>query len=213
MRFLVRPAVWAVAHTLFRVRIVGRENVPVRGPALLVSNHVTYADGFLISYCVQPVVRFMVWTPFFRVPGISWVLRMIRAIPVGFGGPRETTEAILRARQELLAGEIVCIFPEGWMTRTGDLLPFKRGVEKIAEGLDIPIIPIHLDGLWGSVLSFEGGRFFWKWPRRLPHPVTISFGGPMPASSTANDVRQRIQRLSEDVATVGKGEDRVLSAR
>ncbi len=87
------------------------------------------------------------------------------------------------------------------MTRTGKLLPFKRGLEKIVEGLDVRIIPVHLEGLWGSIFSFEGGRFFWKWPRQMPHPVTISFGKPMAASSTANDVRQAIQDLAAEGAT------------
>jgi acyl-[acyl-carrier-protein]-phospholipid O-acyltransferase/long-chain-fatty-acid--[acyl-carrier-protein] ligase len=198
MRLVVRLTVWLVAHTIFKVKLVGRENVPSQGPALLVSNHVTYADGFLISYCVNPEVRFMAWTPFFRMVGVNWVMRMIKAIPVGLGGPRETSGAILRARNELLAGQIVCIFPEGSMTRTGYLLPFKRGMEKIAEGLDVPIVPIYLGGLWGSIFSFEGGRFFWKWPRRVPYPVTISFGKPMAASSSAGEVRQAILRLAAE---------------
>jgi acyl-[acyl-carrier-protein]-phospholipid O-acyltransferase / long-chain-fatty-acid--[acyl-carrier-protein] ligase len=213
MRFVIRGVVWLVAHTFFKVRIVGQENLPLHGPALLVSNHVTYADGFLITFCVKPMVRFMVWTPFFRIPGMNWVLRTIKAIPVGLGGPRETREAILRARGELESGHIVGIFPEGSISRTGRLLPFKRGMEKIVEGLDVPILPVHLDGLWGSIFSFEGGRFFWKWPRQMPHPVTISFGKPMTACSTAMDVRQAIQDLAAEAAAVGEHEDATLSLR
>jgi acyl-[acyl-carrier-protein]-phospholipid O-acyltransferase/long-chain-fatty-acid--[acyl-carrier-protein] ligase len=202
MRFVIRFAVWTVAHTIFKVRIVGRENIPSHGAALLAANHVSYADGFLISYCVTAPIRFMVWTPFFRIPGINWVLRIIKAIPLGFGGRRETVEAIRRARDELEAGHIVCIFPEGSITRTGELFPFKRGMEKIVEGLDVPIVPVRLDGLWGSIFSFEGGKAFWKWPRRVPHPVTICFGDPMPASSTASDVREAILDLAAEAAAI-----------
>jgi acyl-[acyl-carrier-protein]-phospholipid O-acyltransferase/long-chain-fatty-acid--[acyl-carrier-protein] ligase len=201
MRFIVRITVWLIAHTIFKVTIVGRENIPRRGPALLAANHVTYADGFLIGYGIDRPVRFLVWTPFFRIPGINWALRILKAIPVGFGGRSETVEAIRRSRDELKDGQIVCIFPEGSMTRTGELHPFKRGMEKIVEGLEVPIIPIRLDGLWGSFFSFKGGSAFCKWPRRLSHPVTISFGSPMPASSRAGEVREAIRKLSADADT------------
>ena len=93
--------------------------------------------------------------------------------------------SIQDARAELKAGHVVCIFAEGAISRTGNLLPFKRGMEKIVDGLDVPVVPVHLDRLWGSIFSFEGGKFFWKWPKRIPYPVTVSFGAPMPASEAA----------------------------
>jgi len=209
MRLIIRFALWFVAHTIFKVSVVGRENAPLRGPALLVSNHVSYADGFLIASLVPLIVRFMVWKPFFGVIGVNWILRMIKAIPVGVG-PFDTAVAIRRARAELIAGHIVCMFPEGSITRTGHLMPFNRGMEKIAEGLDIPIVPVRLDQLWGSVFSFEQGKFFWKWPRHVPHPVTISFGRPMAASSTAYEIREVIQGLGAEAA-VPKREHALLS--
>ena len=196
MQVAIRVALWLIAHTIFKVKIAGRANIPVRGPALLVSNHISYADGFLLAYCVKPATRFLAWTPFFQMPGFRWVLRLIRAIPVGFGGRRETMESIFRARQELAAGQLVCIFPEGSMTRDDELHPFKRGMEKIAEGLHMPIVPVRIDGLWGTVFSIEGERWRWRWPRRLPYRVTICFGDHMPASSKASDVRHSIQLLA-----------------
>ena len=92
------------------------------------------------------------------------------------------------ARRNWTPGHVVCIFAEGAISRTGNLLPFKRGLEKIVDGLDVPVIPVHLDRLWGSIFSFAGGRFFWKWPKRVPYPVTVSFGEPMPADATAHEV-------------------------
>jgi len=85
---------------------------------------------------------------------------------------------------------MVCILAQGAISRTGDALPFKRGFEWIIEGLEIPVIPVHLDGLWGSMFSFQGGRVFWKWPKELPYPVTVSFAAPLPATATAPHVRQ-----------------------
>ena len=93
---------------------------------------------------------------------------------MGAGGPRDVVESIRAARKELADGHVVCIFAEGAISRTGNLLPFKRGLEKIVDGLDVPIIPVHLDRLWGSIFSFERGKFFWKWPKRIPYPVTVS---------------------------------------
>ena len=191
---LVMLAFRAVTRPLFRIRILGREHVPRRGPALLVSNHLTYLDGFLIGSCLGPVVRFLVWKPYYDHKLLTLGLRLAKAIPV-WTDARNAARAIQRARGELERGHVLCIFPEGSISRTGDLLPFKRGLEAIVRGLDVPIIPVHLGGLWESAFSFEGGRFFWKRPRRLRHPVVISFGAPMSASSTAHEVREAVEQL------------------
>jgi acyl-[acyl-carrier-protein]-phospholipid O-acyltransferase/long-chain-fatty-acid--[acyl-carrier-protein] ligase len=122
-------------------------------------------------------------------------------------------ESIRAARQELTEGHMVCIFAEGAISRTGNMLPFKRGMEEIVKGLDVPIIPVHLDRLWGSIFSFERGKFFWKWPKRVPYPVTISFGMPMPASSSAHEVRQAIQELSSDATAHRKSGRDLLDCR
>src|SRR5262249_48094801 len=95
-------------------------------------------------------------------------------------------------------GEIVCIFAEGQMTRIGQLLPFRRGFERIMKGVDAPIIPVHLDGVWGSIFSFERGRYLWKLPKRALHPVTVSYGARLPAMSTAIEVRQAVQELQTE---------------
>jgi acyl-[acyl-carrier-protein]-phospholipid O-acyltransferase / long-chain-fatty-acid--[acyl-carrier-protein] ligase len=194
--FLIRFVLWLLTHTVFRIRIVGQENVPFRGPALLVSNHMSHVDGFLVGACVQRFIRFMVWKPYYELKALHWFFRKTNAIPVG--GGRNAIEAIRAARRELAAGHVVCIFAEGAISRTGNILPFKRGMEKIMEGSAVPIIPVHLDRLWGSIFSFERGRFFWKWPKAIPYPVTVSFGDPMPANSSAHEVRQAIQELAAE---------------
>ena len=142
----------------------------------------------------EPVVRFLVWKPYYDNKVFTWGLRLAKAIPI-WESPRSVAQAIERARGELERGQILCIFAEGSISRTGDLLPFKRGLESIVRGLDAPIVPVHLGGLWESVYSFQGGRFFWKRPRRLRHPVVISFGDPMSPSSAASDVRQAVEHL------------------
>jgi acyl-[acyl-carrier-protein]-phospholipid O-acyltransferase / long-chain-fatty-acid--[acyl-carrier-protein] ligase len=196
--YLVRFVLWMATHSIWRIRIEGQENVPQRGPALLVANHTSQVDGLLIGACVQRFIRFLVWKPYFEMRPFRRFLRFAKAIPVGSG--RDAVRAIEAARQALEEGHVVCIFAEGAITRTGNLLPFKRGMEKIVEGLDVPVVPVHLDRLWGSIFSFEGGRFFWKWPKRIPYPVTVSFGAPMPAGTPAHAVRQAIQGLAAEAA-------------
>ena len=211
--FLIRFILWITTHTFFRIRIVNQHNVPLRGPALLVANHMSHVDGFLIGACLQRFIRFMVWRPFYEMPALHWFFRLTNAIPVGTGDRRDLVESIRRARKELQDGHVVCIFAEGAISRTGNMLPFKHGLERIVDGLDVPVIPVHLDRLWGSIFSFEGGRFFRKWPKRVPYPVTVSFGHPLPASSRAQQVRQAIQELAGDAAAERKQSGDLLHLR
>jgi hypothetical protein len=126
------------------------------------------------------------------------LLKLMKAVPISAG--REGLASIEQARRELQDGHVVCIFAEGSISRTGNMLPFKRGFERIVEDLDVPIVPVYLDRVWGSVFSFKGGRFFWKWPVRIPYPVTIAFGAPLPSSTTAAGARLALQTLGSELA-------------
>src|SRR5205807_6130511 len=99
------------------------------------------------------------------------------------------------ATQALQNGELVCIFPEGQLTRIGQLLPFRRGMERIMKGVEAPVVPVNLDGVWGSIFSFAGGRFLWKFPRHIPYPIRVTFGPPLPATVSVTDVRRAVQDL------------------
>ncbi len=206
--FMVRFSLWLITHTLYRIRIEGQEHVPARGPALLVCNHLSHIDGALVGASIQRFVRFLVYKPYYEHWAVNPLLRMLRAIPVG--GGREALAAIDSARHELQAGHVVCIFAEGAISRTGNLLPFKRGLEKIVEGLDVPIVPVYPDRVWGSVFSFERGRFLWKWPKRLPYPVTVAFGEPLPATTSAAEVRVALMALGARTTAMRRGPREVL---
>ncbi|MEX2648575.1 MAG: acyl-[ACP]--phospholipid O-acyltransferase [Alphaproteobacteria bacterium] len=197
---LTRFLLYLLTHSLYRIRVVGPENAPTRGPALLVCNHVSFVDGLLVTAAIPRAVRFIVNRYFYELWPLSWFMRLMRAIPVSEGNPRDIIRSLAQARRELEAGHVVCIFAEGAITRTGNLLPFKRGFERIIAGLDVPIIPVHLDQVWGSIFSFKGRRFVWKWPERLPYPVTLSIGKALPSSARAFEVRQAIQELAADAA-------------
>jgi acyl-[acyl-carrier-protein]-phospholipid O-acyltransferase/long-chain-fatty-acid--[acyl-carrier-protein] ligase len=132
-------------------------------------------------------------------PLVKPFAKMLRVIPIASDqGPREMIHSLRQATQALQNGELVCIFPEGQMTRIGQMLPFRRGMERVIKGVDVPIIPVHLDGVWGSIFSFAGGKFLWKFPRRLPYPVRVTFGEPLPATATSTQARQAVQNLGAE---------------
>jgi acyl-[acyl-carrier-protein]-phospholipid O-acyltransferase/long-chain-fatty-acid--[acyl-carrier-protein] ligase len=201
-QFLVRLPLWVLRHTLYRVHIHGAENIPKTGPALLVSNHVSHIDALLVLAAQKRQIRFLIWAPFLGVPFLRWALRLAKVIPVNSAaGPRAIVQSLRTAGEALARGEVVCIFAEGGISRTGFLLPFQRGFEQIvkrapAGGQGAPIIPVCLDHVWGSIFSYQGKRFFWKLPRHIPYRVYVSFGAALPATASAFEVRQAIQRLS-----------------
>ena len=211
--FLVRLILWMLTHTLYNIKLAGQENVPFKGPALLVSNHVSFADGFLVGACIQRFVRFMVYRNFYERKGLNWLLRLMRAIPISDGNKKDIVTSIRRAREELKAGHVVCIFAEGAITRTGNLQPFKKGFERIAAGLDVPIIPVHLDRVWGSIFSFKGGRFFWKWPSRFPYHVTVSFGRPLPSDVSSHQLQQAVAELGSEAVRLRRQPHDLLHLR
>ena len=192
---LLRAVLWLLVHTLYRIRIIGQAHIPRQGPALLVCNHLSFIDGFFVGACVPRRVRFLVHRSFYEQKSLYWFLRLMQAIPIAGGNRCEVSMAIEQARQALRQGDVVCIFAEGAISRTGNLLPFKRGLERIMDGGDAPIIPVHLDRVWGSIFSFKNGRVGWKWPRHFPYPVTVSFAQPLPATTTAAQVRQAVAEM------------------
>jgi acyl-[acyl-carrier-protein]-phospholipid O-acyltransferase/long-chain-fatty-acid--[acyl-carrier-protein] ligase len=193
---LLRLLLWLTTHTLYRLDVAGRERVPPRGGALLAPNHVSMADAaFLIAALDRPI-RFLMFKGSYDHPLVKPFAKILRVIPIASDqGPREMIHSLREATEALRNGELVCIFPEGQMTRIGQMLPFRRGMERIVKGLEVPIIPVNLDGVWGSIFSFAGGKFLWKLPRRVPYPVRVTFGEPLPATATAAEVRHAVQDL------------------
>jgi acyl-[acyl-carrier-protein]-phospholipid O-acyltransferase / long-chain-fatty-acid--[acyl-carrier-protein] ligase len=196
---MLRLLLWIATHTLYRLDIAGRERVPARGGALLVPNHVSMADAvFLIASLDRPI-RFLMFKGSYEHPLVKPFAKIMRVIPIASDqGPREMIHSLREATQALQDGELVCIFPEGQMTRIGQMLPFRRGMERIMKGVDVPIVPVNLDGVWGSIFSFAGGRFLWKFPRHLPYPVRVTFGTPLAPTATSTEARQAVQDLSAE---------------
>jgi acyl-[acyl-carrier-protein]-phospholipid O-acyltransferase/long-chain-fatty-acid--[acyl-carrier-protein] ligase len=196
---LLRLFLWIATHTLYRMDVEGRENVPARGGALLTPNHVSMADAVLLIASIDRPIRFLMFKGSYEHPLVKPFAKIMGVIPIASDqGPREMIHSLRLATDALKNGEIVCIFPEGQMTRIGQMLPFRRGMERIIKGVDVPIVPVNLDGVWGSIFSFAGGRFLWKFPRRIPYPVRVTFGQPMPSTSTSQEVRRAVQDLGAE---------------
>ena len=211
--FFVRFILWVLTHTLYRIRIVGQENIPLQGPALLISNHISFVDALLIGACLPRFIRFMLHREYYDIRSLNWLFRLMKSIPISASNRRDIVHALRSARQELEQGQVVCIFAEGGISRIGHLMPFKRGFEKIVEGTNFPIIPVHLDQLWGSIFSFKEGRFFWKRPKLLPYPVTVSFGAPLPSTATVQQARQAVLELESQAFEYRRGTHGLLHAR
>jgi acyl-[acyl-carrier-protein]-phospholipid O-acyltransferase/long-chain-fatty-acid--[acyl-carrier-protein] ligase len=194
--WFARLILFFATRTLYRVRVIGRDNFPEKTGALLVCNHMSFVDVALLVAATDRPIRFLMYKGIYDHPVVKPFAKIVKAIPISSEQhPRDMLHSLKVASDALRDGEIVCIFAEGQITRTGQLLPFRHGLERIMKGVDVPIIPVNLDGVWGSIFSFERGRFLWKLPRRFPYRVTVSFGKPMPATSTAPEVRTQVQEL------------------
>jgi hypothetical protein len=157
--FLMRFICWLLIHTVYRLEKSGLENIPQQGPAMLVCNHVSFVDPLVILAASPRPIRFVMDHRIFATPVLSFVFRTGRAIPIA---SQKEDPALLAAAYEeiaraLEAGELVCIFPEGRITDTGDLYPFRGGIRRIVERTPVPVVPLALKGLWGSFFSREGG--------------------------------------------------------
>jgi acyl-[acyl-carrier-protein]-phospholipid O-acyltransferase / long-chain-fatty-acid--[acyl-carrier-protein] ligase len=200
-----------LTHTFYRLRVHGREHVPQEGGALLTPNHVTFVDGLLLISSLDRPIRFLVDAGYFERWLYRPFLKALGAIPISSaGGPRVILRALRDAGSYLDRGELVCIFPEGQLTRTGMIQPFRRGLERIVKGRTAPVIPVYMDRIWGSVFSASGGRFLWKLPERIPYPVTVCFGTPLPAGTPVADIRRAVQELSATAWSFRKADQRPL---
>lgn len=205
MLLLLRFVLWTALHTLFRLRVIGAERMPQRtGAALVIANHVSYADAVILGSLTPRWIRFLLWKPIYE-SAFRPVFDLLRAIPISQTSPRESLGSLARARQEIEAGELVGIFPEGQITRDGELAPFKSGFERIVErkGSDVlvaPIIPVWMEGLWGHPLSMKGGKLFGSWSPVWRPRITVLIGEPIYACIEPAELRARLSALGAEAA-------------
>jgi 1-acyl-sn-glycerol-3-phosphate acyltransferase len=202
--FAMRFITWVLVNTLYRVRVDGSEQIPEEGPALLVCNHVSFMDALLLMANLRRPIRFVMYYKIFKIPLLSFVFRTARAIPIA--GHKEDPALLQQAYDAIDAaladGEVVCIFPEGGLTGDGAIAPFRAGVEKILARRPVPVVPMALRGLWGSVWSRRDtmlGRS--RLPRRFRARVELVVDTPrLPAHASAAELEARVRELRGDQA-------------
>lgn len=192
---LVRFVLWCSVTLLFRIRVEGAQNLPLTGGALLVSNHISYADAVLVGYTTPRIVRFLMWQPIYKAPLFNYFFRVLRAIPIDAASPKSTVRALRAARSELESGELVAIFPEGSISRDGEVGPFERGFERILDGTGAPVIPMHVSGLYGHPLSCRGGAPFKSWRKLWRPKVAVRIGPPVHGHVAPAELRQIVADL------------------
>jgi len=183
-----------LARCVYRVTALGADNLP-DGGFLLLPNHITWVDAIVLQLACPRPIRYIIDDEFYRKPILHPFLRLLQCIPID---TRHSHSAIRAATEKIAEGEIVCLFPEGQLERAGTLLRLRRGYELIARHAAAAVVPVWLDQLWGSIFSFQGGRFFTKLPKHIPYPVTIAFGKPIEANAAdIATVREELLKLGE----------------
>jgi acyl-[acyl-carrier-protein]-phospholipid O-acyltransferase/long-chain-fatty-acid--[acyl-carrier-protein] ligase len=197
-----------VLRCLYRVTTHGLRNLP-RGGFLLLPNHITWVDAIVLQLACPRPIRYIIDQEFYRKPLLRPFLRIVHCIPID---ARHSHTAVRAATKRIAEGEIVCLFPEGQLERAGTLLRLQRGYELIARHAKAPIVPAWLDQLWGSIFSFQGGRFFTKLPKKIPYRITVAFGKPLDYEiADIATVREELLKLGEFCFSQRRALDRHLA--
>jgi len=195
--FVMRFVLTHLVHLFFRLRIVGGQNIPRSGPALIVANHVSYADAVLAGYATRRFIRFLIWKPLYETRVAKPFFDVLMAIPIDNGTPKVAIRALHAANNELRNGKLVGIFPEGQITRDGEVAPFERGYERILRGVNCPIIPVYIEGMWGHPLSRKGGEAFRSWDGWFRRRVTVHVGAPVSADTPPEELRKIVKETGK----------------
>lgn len=193
---LIRVLMLGFVRVFYRLNREGLERLPAEGGALIVSNHVSYADALLLYATAERPVRFVGTDEMLKYSLMRWVYRRFKVVAVS---PSKAKEAVSKTVEALKSGEVVCLFPEGALTRTGMIMGFKRGAELIARLAQVPVVPAHIDGMWGSVFSFSDKPFRFRWSTPMRRAIRISFGESAVGSEVTTEwMRERILDLESE---------------
>jgi 1-acyl-sn-glycerol-3-phosphate acyltransferase len=202
--FLMRFITWVLVNALYRVRVDGAQNIPEDGAVVLVCNHVSFMDALLLMANLRRPARFVMYHKIFNIPLLSFVFRTAKAIPIA--GYKEDPQVLQQAYdaidEALQAGEVVCIFPEGSLTRDGEIAPFRPGIEKVLARRPVPVVPMALRGLWGSVWSRRDSMLHrTRLPRRFRARVELVIDAPVaPAEASVAALEARVRELRGGLA-------------
>jgi acyl-[acyl-carrier-protein]-phospholipid O-acyltransferase/long-chain-fatty-acid--[acyl-carrier-protein] ligase len=197
-RATLRMFVGSIVQTVWRFRVCDEDRVPQAGPLVIVANHLSWLDGFLLPLAAPRPVRMVVYGPNIRGKFLNMLADQWRFILFD-PKPKSIGRALKAIQGGLADGDCIGIFCEGGISRTGQIMGFKRGLEWLLERVESPILPASIDGMWGSLLSYSEGRYFTKWPRGLRRRVTLTFGSPLPVGTSTDLARLALQELTATV--------------
>lgn len=201
--FLIKFIVWIFLHTMYNIKVEGEDNIPEDGSLVVVCNHISFMDGLILGGLIYRPTRFVMYYKFFNIPLLSWFFKTIKAIPIA--GKKEDEKVMLKAfdqvSKELKDNNVVGIFPEGAITKDGHMAQFRPGIEKIIERDPCPVIPMALQGMWGSVFSRKDDFLKrWRLPRRFRSKITLVIGKPIPyGEATAELLEQKVRELKNHI--------------
>lgn len=182
--YLLRFLALLLVRSVYKVRSIHHERVPETGGVLMLSNHVSYMDAFILGAACQRPVRFVMWDELYNIRAVTWFLRIVGTVPIS---ATRAKDAIRTVGALLKEGHVVCLFPEGQITRHGQFNELRKGFELMARQGHATVQPVYLDGLYGSVFSHEGGLCFKKLPRKVRYPVKVHFARPLAAREATTD--------------------------
>lgn len=211
-RFTVRLPFTLLLPILYRKQVVGLENVPKDQGCVIVANHVSWLDGVLLLWMLPRNIRFVVDGGNFKNPIFKFLASTFDTILMS-ASPKSIGRALKTGREGIEAGDMIGIFPEGTLTRTGQLQTFKPGYQKMLKGTDGCILPIYLEGMWGSIFSHSGGKLFFKWPDKLRRKLTLHIGKPIEADTPVSHVRSKVLALGADATIHNRREFPILAKR
>ncbi len=194
---------------LYRARVVGMENLPKTGGVALVSNHVSWIDGIVLLWLLPRNIRFLVDGGNFKSRIGDFLGGAFDTIMMS-SSPKSIGRALIASREGLNKGDVIGIFPEGTLTRTGQLQAFKPGITKIVKGTTVPLLPVYLDGMWGSVFSFSGGKFFWKWPEWPRRELTLYIDKPLPVDTPVDRLQSAVLALGAKATIARRKQFKIL---
>ncbi len=198
--FALRFVIYILSHSMYRVQSRGLQHIPPEGAAVLVANHVSYVDAFLIAGAVRRPVRFVMEKAIYDLPVANWLFKAAKTIPICSKQKNEQVyeAAFASIRHELAQGNLVCIFPEGRLTKTGDIDNFRPGIERILAETPVPVVPMALQGLWGSFFSHHGSGAF-KYKGRFWSRISLHASEAIPAAAaSAAELEQKVRLLRGD---------------
>ena len=197
--FFMRFIVWMLIHSVYHVRKQGLDNIPEKGAAVMVCNHVSYVDALIIAGCIRRPMRFVMHYKIYNLPVLNFVFRTAGAIPIAgkHENPELMEQAFVEIEQALNKGDLVCVFPEGKLTRNGKMNKFRPGIERILQTTPVPVIPMALNGLWGSAFSRHPSNIIMRILKGIRSSVELTIM-PTLKAETAQELQHQVRQLVKE---------------